>query len=87
MTFPLVRSAVSVSALILAIYGSDLVCETHSAEAADKVWQDRRQWLLLWPVDRLIVKWTCPETNQVVVLPYERGSSGIAAAPSDLPLG
>jgi hypothetical protein len=74
-------------ALIFAVSGSNLTCETSSAEAADMVWRARSQWLLLWPVDQLILRWTCPETNEAVVLEYERGSSGTAAAPSALPLG
>jgi hypothetical protein len=78
---------VTVPALIFAVTGSDLTCETSSAEAADKIWRARSQWLLLWPVDRLVLRWRCPESNEQVELAYERGSNGTAAAPSALPLG
>lgn len=52
------------------VKGRTLEVLTDTAEAADRVWVERRAWLRLWSASRLKLRWSCPETLVEVALTY-----------------
>lgn len=59
------------SGVTLQLVGNTLEVHTDTAEAADRVWIERRAWLGLWPASRLLLHWYCPETSVEVKLSYQ----------------